>query len=65
MIVSCSRHVFEQGKKKAGGKKVQSGSEMQVDEQADSEEQSVNLKENTPSNTHGSADVLVERQEDR
>ncbi|BDA41598.1 probable fanconi anemia group D2 protein homolog [Coccomyxa sp. Obi] len=53
------------GKKKAGGKKLQSASEMQVDEQADSEEQSVIQKENTPSNTHSSADAPVERQEDR
>lgn len=62
---TCPKYVFEQGKKKAGGKRAQSESEMQVDEQAGSEEQSANQKENTPSNTHGSADVPVERQEDR
>ena len=58
-------HVFEQGKKKAGSKKAREESEMQVDGQAESEEQSANQKENAPSNAHSSADVPVERQEDR
>ena len=58
-------YISEQAKKKAKGKEAQAGSERPIDDQTDTEEQSLDQKENTPSNTHQPFETRVERQEER